>query len=137
MPNWCDNTVLIKGEPLDILALMNKVSEDNNPFSLNKIKPLPDGLRNTKAPAKHNESQQKVDFNTKNYGAADWYEWCVSNWGTKWNTSETLVVKVSDDCVNYTFQTAWAPPIPVYEELSKLFPNTNIFANFDESGSDF
>ncbi len=45
------------------------------------------------------------------------YEWCIANWGTKWN-AYTLNV----DWDEVTFQTAWSYPTPIFEALSKKFP---------------
>lgn len=45
--------------------------------------------------------------------SANWYDWSVSHWGTKWNAYD--VVEVSDEQI--TFDTAWAHPAPVIEAL--------------------
>jgi hypothetical protein len=137
MPNWCDNNVMIKGGKEEIAAIREKINKDNNPFSFDAIKPMPTALRNVSAPARSNEDPQKVEFNVKKYGAADWYEWANGNWGTKWDSSEASLHVNSDELLHYSFSTAWAPPFPVYEALSEQFPNTNIFINYDETGGDF
>ena len=41
------------------------------------------------------------------------------------------------DQIGYSFQTAWSPPTPLHDKLAEMFPNTNIFINYDESGMDF
>ena len=33
--------------------------------------------------------------NIRNYGAPTWYEWCVENWGTKWNSCDTYIIRFS------------------------------------------
>lgn len=134
MPNWCDNVVMIKGDPEVIKTVKQTLQEAGNVFSFNKISECPPALLNASAP---NRSEQSIEFNTKKYGAKDWYDWCNSNWGTKWNSSDAHITVDHDDQIAYSFQTAWAPPIPVYEKLAEMFPNTNIFINYDESGCDF
>lgn len=52
-------------------------------------------------------------------GATDWYEWSISNWGTKWNAYES---DVSEDERVVRFDTAWSHPFPVIEALSKKYP---------------
>ena len=53
--------------------------------------------------------------NIRDFGAPTWYDWCISNWGTKWNAygySDTLC-----------FQTAWSAPHPILEKLTQMFPD--------------
>ena len=60
--------------------------------------------------------------NLRQYGAPTWYDWCIENWGTKWNAYGY------DEGVDYSgndalcFQTAWAAPHPILEKLSEMFP---------------
>lgn len=45
-----------------------------------------------------------------NYGATTWYDWCVSNWGTKWNadkfTCDHEIKKGNPSSFNLSFETA-------------------------------
>ena len=52
--------------------------------------------------------------NVDEHGALTWYEWACENWGTKWNAMDA---SWGNDHVS--FETAWAPPIPVLEDLAK------------------
>ena len=135
MPNWCENAVMLKGSTSEIEVIKDFLTEDNNCFSFNKILPIPKALRDGVAPL--SGPAQKIEYNISKYGAKDWYDWSIANWGTKWNSSGIFLTSEYDDQVAYSFQTAWAPPIPVYTELAKLFPNINIFINYDESGMGF
>lgn len=66
--------------------------------------------------------------NFTDYGYLTWYEWCVDNWGTKWNSCESYL---EDDCIVFT--TAWSNVLPVIFEISKLFPDTMInYGYYDE-----
>ena len=134
MPNWCSNVVMIKGDPQAIKTVKAMLEEKGNVFSLNKVRECPPALLNASAP---NRSEQSAAFNTSKYGAKDWYDWCNNNWGTKWNTADTHITMDDEDQVAYSFETAWAPPLPVYEKLAEMFPNINIFINYDESGCAF
>lgn len=139
MPNWCDNTVMILGEIDEVNELKEFLIDNGNPFSFNKIKPIPKALTVAKAPL--GGSEQKGEFNKAKYGAEDWYQWSIKNWGTKWDSCETSlnynIVLRDKGQMGYSFSTAWAPPIPVYDELANMFPNINIFINYDESGMGF
>ena len=52
------------------------------------------------------------------YCYATWYDWCVEEWGTKWNCHEYRL-EDSDRC---TFETAWTHPGPIIEALSRQHP---------------
>lgn len=52
------------------------------------------------------------------YGYATWYDWCVDNWGTKWN-SHQFRLESDGSC---TFETAWAHPVPLINALSRQHP---------------
>lgn len=56
--------------------------------------------------------------NILTYGASSWYEWCIANWGTKWNA---YTVKEEDVDI-ITFETAWSSPDPVIRKLSEMYP---------------
>lgn len=68
------------------------------------------------------------------YGAKDWYDWCNTNWNTKWNACGY------EDGHDYSqgnflwFLTAWDRPEPVIRKLSEMFPEVEItheYANED------
>ena len=71
------------------------------------------------------------DDRTKN-AARNWYDWCIMNWGTKWNAYDTNVV---GDAV--IFDTAWSFPEPVILALSKLFPELTITCSYVDEGWNF
>lgn len=53
------------------------------------------------------------------YGFSSWYYWSIENWGTKWNAYET------DFEEEYLyFQTAWDTPLPIFEKIAELNPDT-------------
>ena len=62
----------------------------------------------------------------------DWYNWRIQNWSTRSNAGEVT------EKVNYhitlgsaiQFQTAWANPLPVILELSRLFPEELITVHY-------
>ena len=73
-------------------------------------KPMPEEIRNTKAPS------DKIN----------WYDWALDNWNTKWGTYEN---EYSGEL--FTFMSAWSLPSPeIFEMLAKDFPNFDI--DFEE-----
>jgi len=65
-----------------------------------------------------------------------WYDWNISNWGTKWEASIYSWEKVNDNCIKLNFDTAWAPPTAFYEFLAE---NTEwyVTATYWEPGMGF
>ena len=53
---------------------------------------------------------QKYKDNIENYGASDWYDWRVANWGTKWNSCNTNINKEE---LYIAFETAWDIAEPI------------------------
>jgi len=67
------------------------------------------------------------------YGATNWYDWCVNNWGVKWSASD-VVCKAYDCDVDFSFMTPWSPPTGIYNKLVELFPNISISWLYNEPG---
>ncbi len=51
-------------------------------------------------------------------GYSSWYEWCIKNWGTKWNASDPYA-----EDGRFSFNTAWSAPVELFVEFSKKFPD--------------
>ena len=56
-------------------------------------------------------------------GSIDWYDWRISNWGTKWNAYETYIAYCCDGSVELYFYTANQGAIPVIKKLVAMFPD--------------
>lgn len=69
--------------------------------------------------------------NIAKYGAINWYDWAIDNWGTKWNSNH---FESFEDNKILTFETAWDPAIPVFLEMSRQNPDIKFaFLYADES----
>jgi hypothetical protein len=137
MPNWCENTVLIMGDTKTITEVKEFLTEGDSKFSFNKVKQCPPELREYSAPQRN---EQKAGYLLKKYGAKDWYDWCIENWDTKWDAHDVVLDESTWDdqlLLEYRFETAWAPPIKVIQELSKKYPDLKIHLSFDEPGMGF
>jgi hypothetical protein len=71
-------------------------------------------------------------------GYKDWYDWNTKHWGTKWNACEgEIVFNITHDgetLMEFTFDTAWSVPEPIWRKLAELFPDVVFeIAFFDES----
>lgn len=84
--------------------------------------------------------QEEFDLLQEKYGAKDWYDWRVKNWGTKWITPTKIehIAKWEADNVSMIeleCESAWGPP---YELLNFLTSEFDLDINnrwWEEGGS--
>ena len=70
----------------------------------------------------------------KEFGAKDWYDWSIKNWGTKWNAYYTSVSMLSDTTAEIDFDTAWSGVPDIILKLIEMFPSLKfeyLFADED------
>jgi hypothetical protein len=75
----------------------------------------------------------------------DWYDWQINNWGTKWDIGadigtekeEQYGLKATrvDNEVCCSFDSAWSPPVGLYEKLVEL--GYTVRASYWEPGMAF
>ena len=81
----------------------------------------------------------------RGFEVAGWYDWRVTNWGTKWDVvnveitqslashgmePETMTASFSFNC-----WTAWSPPIPVWDKLVEM--GLSVDADYQDEGMMF
>jgi len=125
MPNWCLNKLTVSHT--DKAAMDRFVAAYNKGKLCNEFLPMPQDIGD------------------------GWYDWCVSHWGTKWDVGadegtekeeryglKATVVPWNDKntieaCCS--FDSAWAPPIGLYDELVDL--GYDVHASYFEPGMSF
>jgi hypothetical protein len=60
------------------------------------------------------------------FGANNWYDWALANWGTKWGGYDAE--RVDPDTVK--FLTAWNTPFTAIEKLSEKYPDHEFTVRF-------
>lgn len=80
------------------------------------------------------ENGRKAQSNLDRFGYADWYDWCIANWGTKWNAYSVEINELSERRIKLSFETAWTPPVPVIAKLCSTFPDVEVCMHYFESG---
>ena len=68
-------------------------------------------------------------------GFADWYNWSIANWGTKWNAYSYSEVNAPGESgrMEFVFDTAWSTPEPIFAAIAERFPTLSFdVAGFDE-----
>jgi len=119
MPNWCNNSLLIEGDAKKIRELVEEAQKGDDACFFELIKPMPKELEGTTAPS----------------DTPNWYDWCVNEWGTKWDACCIYVVESGDGFASFSFDTAWSPPFGVYNALTEQGFSVN--AEYEEPGMGF
>lgn len=113
MPNYCDNKLTLSHKDRDKVEKLYQAILSNS--LCNAVIPLPEALRNTTSPSREPNEVLLAEF-----GVDNWYDFCTSRWGTKWDVIDATA-KLHDDNGELTiiagFQTAWSPPEGVYQKL--------------------
>ena len=145
MPNYCNNVVEIRGPVKVVKALVD------HKLDFMKIYPYPPELDIVAGRSGADDSpEQKAlvaaeESNLKKYGYKNWYDWCVSEWGTKWNAggdNDAMMVDYDEDVDNqgialFQFDTAWAPALGVLQKLMDDHPELSIECRYHEPGVGF
>ena len=99
MPNHITNIIAVSGDERRIQAMLKEIQIDEygvGSVDFNKIIPMPDDV--------------------------DSHNWCIANWGTKWNSyGYTADTGFKDG--KLTFLTALSAPHPILQRLSEMFPD--------------
>lgn len=135
MPNHISNHLTLKssaddyegdGKALEELKILMKT--DDSPFDFNVLARYPEHW-DALDKAWH-EAFEKLPRQSMNQLPADGYnhggyDWCIENWGTKWNAYD-----ISYGWDDVYFDTAWSTPRPIWVELSKRFPALEIVIEY-------
>lgn len=127
-PLWARSQKLIDATELE--ATKNDLIKYNSKAS-NHESEIDDPVLNTEQDIM-DYGKRAVD-NVIKYGYADWYDWCVENWGTKWNACNVNYYP-EDDNTTIFFQTAWADVSNLIQELSRKYPKNTFEYSYAEEG---
>lgn len=154
MPNWCNNDLYISHA--DTKMMRRFVKAWNRSRVLSEFIPVPpelsdSGMTMQKLMARrgktYNEEYEKElkvfteQLNLKYFGYKDWYDFCVSEWGTKWDVGigDYGSILTADDARKghawVSFDSAYSPPIEAYKKLKDM--GFEIRAYYYESGMEF
>jgi len=122
MPNWCENKLGISGPEGELnLFLLRAKGEEGKPLSFQSLYPMPEELAGTSSPG----------------DSPNWYDWRVQHWGTKWDVGDVHAAEGSATSVEFSFDTAWAPPTALIEKVSEDFPGLRFRLDYAEMGMCF
>lgn len=132
MPNWCSNSLCLQHEDPNMIARAVKAFDEGR--LLEEFIPVPAELSEATSPNREESAKALKE----KYGYADWYDFCVNEWGTKWDVgSEGSDADTSPDgkVMSVYFDSAWSPPIAAYEQFEQM--GFKVFAKYYESGCCF
>lgn len=142
MPNWCSNSMVVRHSDPKQLTRFRTAFEAGS--LLNEFVPCPKELTDTVAGSFGDEEKQaeletRQAENLKKFGYPTWYEFCVNEWGTKWDVggTEHIVESIDDGVPGFRvyFDSAWSPPVAFYDRLSEQ--GFSISATYYEPGVGF
>jgi hypothetical protein len=140
MPNWCSNHITVRGtDPVAIKRLADAF--DAGEFC-GTVVPMPEELNITSGCLGDGDEQKELEAksaaNLEKYGYANWYDFNVANWGTKWEISgDGATAEIEEDGLSFSapFESAWSPPIGVCEALIEQGFEVTLY--YYESGMGF
>lgn len=138
MPNWCNNTVELSHENPEMMA--RAVKSFNDGSFLAEFVPVPEDLQIVAGYVGEGDAQKNLEeqekANEAKYGYKNWYDYCVNEWGTKWDIEPYEPVTLQEDGrLTMSFDSAWSPPTQAYEKLLDL--GFSVRAYYYESGMGF
>ena len=139
MPNWCNNTVTLEHEDPAMITRAREAFARGE--LLSEFIPVPKDLTETISGSYGDAEQQKdleikSELNRITYGYSNWYDFCVNEWGTKWDVGggDGYINDIEGGLI-LSFDSAWAPPINAYEKLMEL--GFKVRAMYHECGMQF
>jgi hypothetical protein len=158
MPNWCNNTTVIRGNQKQLEKLLLKVTNKDGTTSLTNLKKMPAVL--TRDPVKlkkYNkhpftlelafEKDQLIkehqELCLRITGHKNSYEWANAEWGTKWGDCETRCFErhelgETSKTLSFNYETAWGPfENNFWSYVSSKFPRLHFINSYEEWGMGF
>jgi hypothetical protein len=152
MPNWCNNTLELQHEDPAMIERAKAAFADGR--LLDEFVPVPKSLHivagrvgdDTDPKQIELEAQEKA--NLEAHGYSTWYDFCVNEWGTKWDIGGDGM-EPHDDGPNRTtlaFDSAWAPPTAAMDKLMDMGFSVRLYyyepgmcfaGIYDENGDDY
>jgi hypothetical protein len=124
MPNWCNNYLEIEHDDPEMITRAKAAFIEGK--LLAEFCPVPESLHIVAGfvgdPIEQKKLEEDTARNLEVHGYGNWYDYCVNEWGTKWDVGGDGY-EPSDRGPNATamsFDSAWAPPIAAMEKFQAL-----------------
>jgi hypothetical protein len=142
MPNWCQNVVTFEHKDFKQVEKLATALKEGK--LMQTFRPCPEELSATMAgrhgdPEAQKALEEQEKRNLETYGHSNWYDWCVHNWGTKWDVGvedpDEVQYSEEEPIIQVGFDSAWGPPVAFYMFMEEQ--GWEIDAYFHESGMGF
>lgn len=138
MPNWCNNTLTLEHENPAMVARAKAAFLNGR--LLDEFIPVPTDLKIVAGcvgdPVEQAKLVEQTELNRVTHGYGNWYDFCVNEWGTKWDVGgDDGVLNDIEGGIIVSFDSAWAPPTNAYEKLHEM--GFKILAMYYEPGMAF
>jgi hypothetical protein len=152
MPNHITNILFITGEKKLLKELKGKIyriekatektwkheiGDEYPDIEFSGTVPFPKELEGTTSGSPNSipeEERKRHPELLKKYGAVNWYDWNIKNWGTKWGAYDVEPVQTVEDGLKFIFNTAWSPPTGWLVTTAKLYPSLKFVDNWKDEG---
>jgi len=117
MPNWCANSIVIKGDKEKIKEILKKIGTISG-------------------------ADKHVLFETligkdPDFDKLGWYESNHKHFGTKWDASpDESNIEFDEESITMSLETAWSPPVPFCTTLASEY-GVRVEIAYFEPGADF
>ena len=139
MPNWCSNNLTLEHDDPAMIKRAYDALERGE--FLNEFIPVPEDLKITAGFLGDGDAQKELERKTAEnlakYGYGNWYDYCVGEWGTKWDVGGDGQADIHPEgcMLHASFDSAWSPPVNAYQKLEAQ--GFRVSAMFYESGMAF
>ena len=103
-------------------------------FSFHGLVPVPEDYRRFPYDCNRAREIGEVVGETRTQGG---YSWEIENWGCKWGAAEPDLGVDEPEHLEYSFDTAWAPPLQFLETVSSKWSNLSFEIDYSEPGMGF
>jgi len=151
MPNWCNNTLELQHEDPAMIERA-KTAFAAGRF-LEEFCPVPASLQIVAGRVGDPDELKKLEEDTAEnirvHGYGNWYDYCVNEWGTKWDVGGDDYNEPQQDNPNkitMSLDSAWAPPVAAMEKFQDLGFSVRLYyyepgmcfaGIYDENGDDY
>ena len=140
MPNWCNNNLTLEHDDPAMIKRAYDALERGE--FLQEFIPVPKELTDTVSgsygdPVEQAKLEAQQKANVEKFGYSTWYDFCVNEWGTKWDVGEQGCSDIHPDgrMLHAAFDSAWSPPVNAYQKLEAQ--GFRVEAQFYEPGMAF
>ncbi len=160
MPNWCKNGLHVRGEANEVKVFLDKLKRfDDGGYSIiSALVPCPPEMKEINSGSAMIEGvrydrwtevgegkdrvmtaitpEREVELKER-FGARDWYEWEVANWGGKWGDCDTKLEEQDEDHLYFAFDSAWGSPHKAFDTIAGMFPALRFNLKYGQGETEF